>query len=186
MKIELKAGVRYVYANGSVFCEPVEESEQLPGAAKNPILIIEILSKTTASYDRGKKEAWYRMMPSLRDYVMITQSRPSISHYSRKDPLTLYTYRDLIGLDAKASASPSPSPTSTKTSPPTRKHHISHNPSTNPSRHTDKPRNKRSRHLHQLRLPGHHLADVFVGRRCLVQPTAAWPGSRHTRRRVPV
>lgn len=100
MKIELKAGVRYVYANGSVFCEPVEESEQLPGAAKNPILIIEILSKTTASYDRGKKEAWYRMMPSLRDYVMITQSRPSISHYSRKDPLTLYTYRDLIGLDA--------------------------------------------------------------------------------------
>ncbi len=40
----------------------------------NPVVIIEILSKTTEAYDRGDKFALYRSIPSLREYVMISST----------------------------------------------------------------------------------------------------------------
>ena len=40
----------------------------------NPVIIIEILSKTTEAYDRGNKFALYRSIPSLREYVMISST----------------------------------------------------------------------------------------------------------------
>jgi Uma2 family endonuclease len=39
----------------------------------NPILLIEVLSTSTESYDRGKKFAHYRSLTSLREYVLVSQ-----------------------------------------------------------------------------------------------------------------
>jgi Uma2 family endonuclease len=99
LKIELREGLHYVYADGSVFCEPLEESTHISGAARNPVIVIEVLSKSTFGYDRGEKGEKYRAMPSLREYVLITQTRPSVSLYSRKDRFTLFTYQDLLSLE---------------------------------------------------------------------------------------
>jgi len=100
LKIELQEGIRYVYADGSVLCKTPDESTAVSGAVKNPVVVIEVLSKSTAAYDRGLKGEWYRALPSIREYVLITQSRPSVSLYSRKDRFTLYNYRDILGIDA--------------------------------------------------------------------------------------
>jgi|GEM_PF-176164 len=99
LKIELREGLHYVYADGSVFCDPLEESTHISGAARNPVIVIEVLSKSTFGYDRGEKGEKYRAMPSLREYVLIAQMRPSVSLYSRKDRFTLFTYQDLLSLE---------------------------------------------------------------------------------------
>ena len=51
----------------------------------NPLLIVEVLSPSTEKYDRGEKFRKYRSVPSLREYILISQSEPYIEHYSRSE-----------------------------------------------------------------------------------------------------
>ncbi len=50
----------------------------------NPILIIEILSDSTERYDRGFKFLAYQAIPSLQEYVLITQSPRRFEIYRRQ------------------------------------------------------------------------------------------------------
>ncbi len=47
----------------------------------NPLLIVEILSKSTQAYDRGDKFAAYRTIPGFREYVLVDQYSQHIEHY---------------------------------------------------------------------------------------------------------
>ncbi|MBV9209754.1 MAG: Uma2 family endonuclease, partial [Acidobacteria bacterium] len=59
----------------------------------NPTIIFEVLSPSTEAYDRGEKFQRYRThLASLKDYVLVTQSKPFIEHFSRQhDGAWLYT-----------------------------------------------------------------------------------------------
>jgi Uma2 family endonuclease len=50
----------------------------------NPDVIIEVLSPSTEDYDRGPKFAHYRSIPSLREYVLVSQHRVRVEHYLRQ------------------------------------------------------------------------------------------------------
>jgi len=45
----------------------------------NPILVIEVLSKSTSDYDRGQKFEAYRAIPTLKEYLTAAQDRPMLS-----------------------------------------------------------------------------------------------------------
>ena len=49
----------------------------------NPLLIVEVLSPSTEGYDRGEKFRKYRSIPSLAEYLLISQSESYIEHYSK-------------------------------------------------------------------------------------------------------
>lgn len=49
----------------------------------NPILLIEVLSESTESYDRGKKFQHYRSIESLQEYVLVAQDEARIEKYVR-------------------------------------------------------------------------------------------------------
>ncbi len=49
----------------------------------NPSLIVEVLSDSTEAYDRGDKFALYRQIPSLREYLLVSQHRVQVELYSR-------------------------------------------------------------------------------------------------------
>ncbi len=51
----------------------------------NPVLIVEVLSPSTEGYDRGEKFRKYRSIPSLAEYLLISQSEPYIEHYSKAE-----------------------------------------------------------------------------------------------------
>ena len=51
----------------------------------NPILIVEVLSPSTQGYDRGEKFRKYRSVPSLAEYLLVSQAEPYIEHYSKSD-----------------------------------------------------------------------------------------------------
>jgi Uma2 family endonuclease len=65
----------------------------------NPVLIIEVLSPGTESYDRGDKALAYRQIPSLREYVLISQDKPVVEHWVRLAE-NKWQVEDIEGLDA--------------------------------------------------------------------------------------
>lgn len=71
----------HTYADVSVVCGPSEYSDDAPRALRNADAIFEVLSSATESYDRGDKFASYRTIPSLRDYVLVSQSKVLVEHF---------------------------------------------------------------------------------------------------------
>jgi Uma2 family endonuclease len=54
------------------------EAEYLPGRTDiitNPVVIVEVLSKSTQAYDRGEKLNAYRTLPTFQEYLLIDQTR---------------------------------------------------------------------------------------------------------------
>jgi Uma2 family endonuclease len=74
----------YTYPDVIVVCgEPAFQDDELD-TLLNPTVIVEVLSPTTESYDRGAKFAHYRRLPSLKEYVLIDQSQVLVERYVRQ------------------------------------------------------------------------------------------------------
>ena len=50
----------------------------------NPSVVVEVLSETTEKCDRGDKWEAYRRVPSLTDYLLVSQTVPHIEHFQRE------------------------------------------------------------------------------------------------------
>jgi Uma2 family endonuclease len=75
---------RYSYPDVTVVCgEPLFEDFQTE-ILLNPTVIFEILSPSTAMYDRGDKFASYRQLNSLQEYVLVSQHMPLVEVYKRQ------------------------------------------------------------------------------------------------------
>jgi Uma2 family endonuclease len=66
------------YPDVSVVRGELKTSSIDRNAITNPILIIEVLSDSTEAYDRGEKFSHYRRLPSLREYLLLSQHQPRI------------------------------------------------------------------------------------------------------------
>ena len=89
----------YFYPDLSVACESEFEDER-QDTLINPLVIFEILSKSTESYDRGPKFSKYRQIASLRQYVLVSQSSQTIESYSREGN-GLWVLQDVEGPDSQ-------------------------------------------------------------------------------------
>jgi Uma2 family endonuclease len=83
-----------------VVCGPGQYHDQARDVLLNPTVLIEVLSPSTETCDRGEKFRRYRAwLPTLTDYVLVAQERPLIDHYHRQDDGT-WALHTLEGLDA--------------------------------------------------------------------------------------
>lgn len=73
----------YVYPDVSVTCD--DRDRTAIQAIQFPCLIVEVLSPSTASYDRGDKFRLYRRNPSLQDYVLVDAEKIAIDLYRKND-----------------------------------------------------------------------------------------------------
>ena len=73
------------YPDVSVVCGQLETSLDDKDAITNPIVPVEVLSEATEAYDRGAKWAHYRRVPSLREYVLVSQVEPLVEVYRRAE-----------------------------------------------------------------------------------------------------
>jgi Uma2 family endonuclease len=73
------------YPDLSVVCGPPVTAPQDDHVLLNPILIGEVLSKSTEAYDRGLKASHYRQIPSLRAYLLVAQDRQRLELQVRQD-----------------------------------------------------------------------------------------------------
>lgn len=74
----------YAYPDLVVVCGASEYHDQARDVLLNPTVIVEVLSPSTETFDRGDKLYRYRRwLPTLTDYVLVAQDRPLIDHYQR-------------------------------------------------------------------------------------------------------
>ncbi len=85
MKVQIEEAEHYVYPDVSVVCGDIEFAENRDDTVTNPVVIIEILSKSTKSYDKGDKFKSYRKISSLRDYILVDQYTCSVEHFYKND-----------------------------------------------------------------------------------------------------
>lgn len=84
MRVKVSSTGLYTYPDVTVVCgEPEFEDEEVD-TLLNPNVLVEVLSASTADYDRGGKFTHDRRLPSLREYVLISQDRPLVEHYVRQ------------------------------------------------------------------------------------------------------
>lgn len=76
---------RYTYPDVSVVCGPPVFNPPRAGSATlaNPRVLVEVLSPSTESNDRGEKFRRYRRIPSLELYLLVWQSRPLVEPFYR-------------------------------------------------------------------------------------------------------
>jgi Uma2 family endonuclease len=97
MRLMTPSGL-YTYPDLSAVCsEPEFIGEEERTTLLNPVLVGEVLSDTTRDYDRCEKFEMYRSIPSLREYVLIEQTRPSIE--IRRRSLDRWTSSTIDSLD---------------------------------------------------------------------------------------
>ncbi|MEG4498436.1 Uma2 family endonuclease [Microcoleus sp. F10-C6] len=77
IKLRLEEANCYYYPDVAVTCDE-RDTSSTEDFILYPSLIIEVLSPSTASFDRGDKFADYQTSPSLQEYVLITQSEIKI------------------------------------------------------------------------------------------------------------
>jgi Uma2 family endonuclease len=85
MRMKVAAAGLYTYPDCSVTCGEAELFGDQQDVVLNPLLIAEVLSPSTEAYDRGEKFELYRLMPSLREYLLIHQDRCHVEYYSKQD-----------------------------------------------------------------------------------------------------
>jgi Uma2 family endonuclease len=85
LKIRVLATRLATYPDAAVVCSKRELDPDDANAVVNPVLLVEVLSDATEAYDRGEKFAHYRRIPSLKEYVLVTQHEPRIEVYRRNE-----------------------------------------------------------------------------------------------------
>ena len=98
MRIKVPTAHPYRYPDVVVVCgEPEIETLQGQELLVNPVLLIEILSPSTAAYDQGEKFIAYQSIPTFREYVLVAQARAQITHYTRQSD-GQWLRNDLVGI----------------------------------------------------------------------------------------
>jgi Uma2 family endonuclease len=99
MRVKVEATGLYTYPDITVVCGDAQFADTELDTLINPLVIIEVLSPSTERYDRGRKFQQYRVLPSLREYVLIAQDHPRIEHYRLQETGT-WQLTDAKGLEA--------------------------------------------------------------------------------------
>jgi Uma2 family endonuclease len=71
----------YTYPDVMVVSRPLERQQGRTDTITNPVMIAEVLSKSTKSYDRGEKFVAYRTIPNFQEYLLIDQYRVHVEHH---------------------------------------------------------------------------------------------------------
>lgn len=98
MRVQTKADSAYRYPDIVVVCAEPLFADTNPVSLINPTLIIEVLSESTAERDYEQKSHEYRQMPTVQEYVLISQTTARIQRYLKQDDVN-WLYTDLTGLD---------------------------------------------------------------------------------------
>jgi len=97
LKVEVTGLI--TYPDLSVVCGPLQFAVGTDDTVVNPTVIVEVLSDSTEAYDRGRKFENYRQMPSLREYLLVSQKEPRIEQFVRQES-DQWLLREAAGLNA--------------------------------------------------------------------------------------
>ena len=90
----------YCYPDVLIVCGGVESTEDDEDTITNPRVVIEVLSPTTERYDRGAKFRHYQQVPSLVEYVLVSQDEAVVERFVRQADGS-WALVSFVGLEAE-------------------------------------------------------------------------------------
>jgi len=84
IKVRVESAASNYFPDVVFYCDDAEFVDNRPDWLFTPLLIAEVSSDSTASIDRTEK-LFYRQIPSLRHYLLVSQRRVLIEHFHRND-----------------------------------------------------------------------------------------------------
>ena len=84
MRVRTDPTVSYFYPDVIVVCDEPRFEDDTFDTLLNPIVVIEVLSPSTAAYDRGEKFESYKQLASLQEYILVSQDSVRVEHYCRQ------------------------------------------------------------------------------------------------------
>jgi Uma2 family endonuclease len=109
LRVRVLATGLATYPDVTVICGPSLRDPQSETHVTNPKLVIEVLSDSTAEYDRGEKLQHYQQIPSLAAVVLVDHRSPRIELFSRSEAgwsCTPFGAGETVPLDAVACSLP--------------------------------------------------------------------------------
>jgi Uma2 family endonuclease len=85
MRVKVSATGLYTYPDVIILRDREELEDGHVDTLLNPQVIVEVLSESTESYDRGAKFGHYQRIASLREYVLLTQDEAVCERFVRQD-----------------------------------------------------------------------------------------------------
>jgi len=84
LRIYVEAVGLATFPDASVICGPLQQHEPSPTAtALNPTILVEVTSDSSEDYDAGPKLEYYRTIPTLREYVIVSHRERRITVHGR-------------------------------------------------------------------------------------------------------
>ncbi|MEY3443267.1 MAG: hypothetical protein RLZZ519_1548 [Bacteroidota bacterium] len=83
LRLQIEAANSFVRPDLWVICGKTDLMPKRKDTARNPVLIIEVQSKSTTNWDRTGKFNLYRKIPTLMEYVLVEQSVPQVDLFAR-------------------------------------------------------------------------------------------------------
>jgi Uma2 family endonuclease len=93
MKVRIPRTGLYTYPDVAVACGDIQYEDEQRDVLLNPGAIVEVLSKSTERRDRGWKFDQYCELPSLVDYVLVSQTNSLVEHFIRQPDGTWHLER---------------------------------------------------------------------------------------------
>jgi Uma2 family endonuclease len=84
MRVKVSQTGLYTYPDVVVICGSPQFEDNQVDTLLNPVLIIEVLSKSTEGYDRGDKFGHYRALESLSEVILVAQDKYHLEQYARQ------------------------------------------------------------------------------------------------------
>ena len=96
VQLAVQEGRHYTYPDVMITCDATDQ--QARRIIKAPVLLIEILSPSTAEYDRGRKFNQYKQLSSLQHYLLVSQTSWLVEWY-RREPGGIWSFTPLVEAD---------------------------------------------------------------------------------------
>lgn len=102
-RVHIAAYSAYRYPDVTVFCGP---PDYLPGredTITNPVILVEVLSPSSAVRDRNDKLAEYTQIDTLEAYLLVDQEQYRVERFARQRDTGEWLYASVTGLDSEIS-----------------------------------------------------------------------------------
>ena len=99
VRVKVEAMESYRYPDVMVYCGDEDYADERNDTLKNPLVIVEVLSPSTALKDRNEKLDEYLQSTTLQEYVLVTQHEAKVEVFSRHES-GKWLYDKYKGLEA--------------------------------------------------------------------------------------
>lgn len=98
LKVWIASERRAVYPDVTLVCGEHRYPDGMKDVLENPRGLVEVLSPTTESYDRGAKLRSYLRIPTLVEYLLVSQTEARVERYVRETPDSpQWIYDEVLG-----------------------------------------------------------------------------------------